>query len=96
MFNYKDNARRQLIINISLHYKIRRFHVDVHVHGPEPHHTHSSGFRKTVSISASRDPLAGSCMYSHLRTERYSYQATQTAHYRDTKEQWTGAAFTWR
>lgn len=30
-------------------------------------HTHSLGFRKTSSIWASRDPLAGSCMYSHLR-----------------------------
>lgn len=30
-------------------------------------HTHSLGFRNTSSISASWVPLAGSCMYSHLR-----------------------------
>lgn len=53
------------------------------MYSPDHHHTHSSGFRKTASISASRDPLAGSCMYSHLRTEHQSYRATQVAHYWD-------------
>lgn len=34
-----------------------------------PRYTHSLGFCSTSIISASRDPVAGSCMYSHLRTK---------------------------
>lgn len=45
--------------------------------GDKRRHTHSLGFRNTSSITASRDPLAGSCMYSHLRErEGAGYWAT--------------------
>lgn len=62
-------STRLLTINTWLHSEIGRPHGDVHgdVRSPRPGHTHSSGFRRTASVSASRDPLAGSCMYSHLR-----------------------------
>lgn len=47
--------------------------------GNKRRHTHSLGFRNTSSISASRDPLAGSCMYSHLRERGGAgYRATCT------------------
>lgn len=48
-------------------YKIDVFvHTDIQTRGRSGH-TQSLGFRNASSISASRVPLAGSCMYSHLR-----------------------------
>lgn len=53
--------------SISQLYKIDVFvHTDVQTRGRSGH-TQSLGFRNASSISASRVPLAGSCMYSHLR-----------------------------
>lgn len=49
-------------------------------------HTQSLGFRNASSISASRVPLAGSCMYSHLRMKSDSVTTRRGQPAVDTSE----------
>lgn len=49
-------------------------------------HTHSLGFRNTSSISASLVPLAGSCMYSHLRMKHEVRYHASTRHRKEQED----------